>query len=153
QQLESGGIDAVVTYWHYAARLTAGDYDEIISVDDALERMGIVPAPALVGFVWDRDRIEPAAIERFRTSVISASHLLATDDNAWERLRSLMKAGSDAEFEALRDSYRNGIALDWSSDDTAAAARTHALLKDAGGEAFVDAAGEFDPQVFTGTDD
>ncbi|MEM7240214.1 MAG: ABC transporter substrate-binding protein, partial [Pseudomonadota bacterium] len=124
QQLDAGGIDAVVTYWHYAARLTAGEYDEIISVDDALERMGIVPAPALVGFVWDRDRIEPDAIDRFRASVMSASDLLATDDTAWERLRGLMKAGSDAEFEALRESYRKGISLDWTSDDTAAAART-----------------------------
>lgn len=153
QQLSAEGVDAVVTYWHYAARLMASGETEVIAVSDAIETLGIDPVPALVGFVWDRDRSDLDAITKFRRSVDAASARLAEVDTAWDQIRPLMKAADQAEFIALRDRYRDGIATRWTEADTQAAARTHALLTDAGGPAFVEAAGAYDPSVFLGPDD
>ena len=39
----------------------------------------------------------------------AAKELLATDDAAWERLRPMMNADDDAEFEALKAGFLAGI--------------------------------------------
>ena len=65
RELETGGVDAVSTYWHYAARLDAAGMREVIDVVGALDRLGIRPAPPLVGFVWDRGRSEPDTVAAF----------------------------------------------------------------------------------------
>lgn len=152
RQLETGGVDAVLTFWHYAARLAATGAEPLIAVADAIDRLGIDPAPALVGFIWDGSRTDQEAILRFRASVDAASAELQSSDAAWETLRPLMRVSSDAEYEALRDAYRAGIQTQWSNTDTDAANRLHRMMADVGGEAFIDAAGPFDGQVFIGSD-
>ncbi len=152
RQLETGGVDAVLTFWHYAARLAATGAEPVIAVSEAIDQLGIDPAPALVGFVWDGSRTDEDAIRRFRASVDAASARLEESDEAWETLRPIMRVSSDAEYQALRDAYRAGIQTTWSKTDTDAANRLHRVMADVGGAAFDDAAGPFDDQVFAGSD-
>jgi NitT/TauT family transport system substrate-binding protein len=148
QQLIDGSVDAISTYWNHAAKLEAQGMIRLIGVEDAMERIGIVPAPALIGFVWDAGAVEPEVMGAFRRSIAAAQDLLAADDAEWERLRPRLGAESDAEFTFLRDYFRAGIARGWRPEDTEAAAALHRLLVETGGDAFEAEAGSFDPALF-----
>lgn len=148
QQLLDGAVDAVSTYWHHAARLEAQGMTRLIAVDEALERIGIHPAPAMFGFIWNADAVEPALIEAFLGSVGAAHDILARSDAEWERLRPQLGASDDAEVHFLRDYFRAGIADSWRQVDTEAAAALHDLLVKMGGSAFAAEAGAFDPALF-----
>lgn len=153
QQLLDGAVDAVSTYWNHGAKLQAAGMTRLIGVDEAMVRLGIEPAPALIGFVWDADRTEGDLIRAFLGSVTAAQDILAKSDAEWERLRPRMEADSDAEFRYLRDYFRAGIARAWGAGDTAAAAALHRLLVETGGEVFAAEAGSFDPALFEARED
>jgi NitT/TauT family transport system substrate-binding protein len=153
QQLLDGAVDAVSTYWNHAAKLEAEGMTRLIGVDDAMARLGIEPAPALIGFVWDGGRVDADAMQAFLRSVAAAQDILAENDAEWERLRPRMETGSDAEFRFLRDYYRAGIARAWRAEDTRAAADLHRLLVETGGAAFAAEAGDFDPALFEAGED
>lgn len=148
RQLETGAVAAVATYWPFAARLEAAGMTRVIGIAEALDALGIRPAPALVGFIWRADGLSPALRDGFLRAVAEAGALMARDDATWERLRPLVKAADEAEFVALRDAYRAGIPGPWTAADTEAAVRLHALLLRQGGEAFGAGAGPFDADVF-----
>lgn len=153
RQLESGAVDAVSTYWHYAARLEAAGATRLLSVEDALARLGIEPAPPLIGFVWNADNLADRSglTDRFAKAVARAGEVLATEDAAWEDLRPRMKADSDAEFTLLRDYYREGIVTDWTAADTEASRKLHEALIGIGGQAYRKTSGPFVEQVFPAT--
>ena len=153
QQLLDGAVDAVSTYWNHAAKLEAEGMQRLIGVDEAMVRLGIEPAPALIGFVWNAERTPRDLIEAFLRSVAAAQDILAESDAEWERLRPRMEAESDAEFRFLRDYFRAGIARGWRPEDTAAAAALHRLLVETGGEVFAAEAGRFDPELFEAPED
>lgn len=111
EQLESGAIDALITFWQYAALLKAKGAREIMSVDDAARAMGLDADTPLVGYVysekWSHEH-DNAAI-KFAAASADAKALLATDDREWDRVRPLMNVKTDAEFEALKAGFRAGI--------------------------------------------
>ena len=86
QQLLGGAVDAVSTYWNHAAELEAAGMHRLIGVDEELARLGITPAPPLIGFVWHAGRVEQERVGRFLQSVAAAQDILAKDDAEWERL-------------------------------------------------------------------
>ena len=119
-----------------------------------LAGLDIVPAPPLIGFVWNPENLadRPGLIEAFGRAVVAASALLGTDDAEWERLRPKMNAASDAEFTLLRDYYRAGIVTDWTDEDTRAAEALHEALIGVGGQAYRNTSGPFIADVFAASD-
>lgn len=150
RQLEDGTVAAVSTFWHFVAKLEAKGMTPIVRIEDALQRLGIDPAPPLIGFVWDADRTESDSAVALLRAITDAGVILAKDDAAWDRLRGLMRVKSDAEFTALRDAYRAGIPGDWTPAETRSARKLYDLLTDRAGKAFTDRAGSFNPSVFPG---
>ncbi len=149
RQLTTGAVAAVSTFWHFAARLEAEGAATLTSASDAIGALGIAPAPALVGFVWDAARSDPATVAAMGRAVRAAGALMAADEAEWLRLRPLMQAEDDAAFAALRDAYRAGVVTQaWSAADTEAARALHATLIAAGGEGFGRIAGAFDADAF-----
>lgn len=153
QQLETGAVDAVSTYWHFAARLEAAGQTRVIGIDQALEQLGITPAPPLIGFVWNPENLadRPDLVARFARAAAAASEILAEDDSTWEALRPSMNAADDREFTLLRDYYRAGIVTDWTAADTAAAEKLHHALIGIGGQAYRKTSGPFVGAVFPAT--
>lgn len=149
RQLTDGSVSAVSTYWHFAARLEAAGAKPLVAIDDAMRRLGVAPAPPLIGFTWEAGKPEPAALQGFLQSVRAAGEILAAGDDAWAVLRPSMKTASDAEFAALRDAYRAGIIrADWTDADTAGAKALYDLMTLHGGAEFAATAGPFDAAVF-----
>jgi len=148
RQLDSGDVAGLSTFWHWAAKAEAAGHKRLIDVGGALAELGIEPAPALIGYVWDTARTDDALVSRFLRSVDAAKAKLASDDQAWEELRGRMKPKSEAEFAALRTRFREGITGPWTDVDTEAAQGLHALLSQDAPQDFRETLGQFDKAVF-----
>ncbi|MDJ0931748.1 ABC transporter substrate-binding protein [Breoghania sp.] len=53
KKLEQGELDAVLNYWHYAARLEAKGFRRILDANDAAIRLGAEGAISEIGYVFD----------------------------------------------------------------------------------------------------
>lgn len=154
-QIENGALDGVLTYWHFGARLRAAGYQTVMTVDDAMHGLGIKPAPPLVGFVRPQATNDKKRQRwnSFAKAVQETNTVLATSDEAWERLRGLMKVKSKEEFTTLRDTYRGGIISPWGKKQTDAAGALYALMKKVGGPKVIGADDVFDPSLFPANKD
>jgi len=154
KQAVDGEMAGAINYWHFMAKMKAAGMRELISVSDAAEALGLDPETPLLGYVFKGEMLaeQPELVRAFAAASRQAKELLATDDQAWERLRPLMRAGSDAEFEELKAGYRAGIpAPDGVAREDAAA--FFALMAELGGRDLVGAATELPEGVFVGHED
>ena len=150
EQLRLGRIDAVLTYWNFAARLDAEGFVRMTDVTRVMADLGVTPPPPLVGFVWRETltKTSSAQLSGFFRAVDAANATLKTSDAAWERLRPTMQVTSDAEFGRLRDYFRAGVPTPWGRAELAAAQKLYALFADLGGAEFVGPHPRFDPDLF-----
>jgi NitT/TauT family transport system substrate-binding protein len=151
EEIRAGRIDAVLNFWTYAARLTGSGYRSVLSITDVMKDLGIDPVPALVGFIW-KEKLEATdggRITAFLSAVREANALLLAKDEAWERLRPIVKPGSDGEFKALIASYRSGIPVrDWGAGETASASKLMQVLVEAGDAELMGKGTHFDAKLF-----
>lgn len=154
EELRSGRIDACLNFWTFAARLEAAGFRPLITADDMMAKLGIDPAPPLVGFIWkeEAERTKAKELAAFFAAVEQGSRVLATSDEAFERLRPLMRANSDAEYFALKAYYRSGIPKPWTPALTEAAERLFNLLVELGETELVGGT-KFDAKLFDGAGD
>jgi NitT/TauT family transport system substrate-binding protein len=131
----SGELDGAINFWHFMAKMTADGMRTLVSVDDAATALGLDPETPLLGYVLKEETIaaHPGIADKLAAASRQAKELLATDDAAWERLKPMMRAGSDAEYEALIAGWRAGIPAP-GPVDRAAADRMFQLMAELGGE-------------------
>lgn len=135
-KLVQGELDAVLTYWNFAARLEAQGYVQAIAVADCAVALGLPPRLGLIGFVF---REEWAAgtgsgIDGFLAATVAAQRILAAAPAEWDAIRPLMGAPDDQLFERLRARFVAGVMTP--ADDAAqekSAAALFALLRHTGG--------------------
>ncbi len=149
-KLTGGELDAVLTFWTFAARLEAQGCREVISVNDCAGLLGLTRLPPMVGFVfhesWARDNL--AAVNGFFAAVTEAERLLAGDDAAWGLVRPLMDAPDPALFAALRRRFLAGIAVPPAAEQARDAAAVLAVLLRAGGKRATGGVTELPPGLF-----
>jgi NitT/TauT family transport system substrate-binding protein len=151
EEIRAGRIDAVLNFWTYAARLTGSGFRSVLTISDVMKDLGIDPVPALVGFIWKEklEATEGARIAAFLSAVREANALLLTKDEPWERLRPIVKPGSDGEFKALIASYRSGIPeRGWGAGETASAEKLMQVLVEAGDAELMGKGTHFDAKLF-----
>ncbi|WP_282606026.1 ABC transporter substrate-binding protein [Pelagibius sp. Alg239-R121] len=159
EQLRTGRLDAVLTFWPYAARLEAGGATRLFDVSDLVKDLGVTQPTALIGYVF-RERLlneRPGAVEAFFGAVSATNVLLEKSDSEWKRLRPAMRAKSDAEFEALKSGFRQGMAMPFAGAeeggedqdrDRKDAELLFGILATVGGEKLVGRNVTFDPNTF-----
>ena len=150
QQIEAGALDAVLTYWHFAARLEAKGFEQLLGVEDAVRQLGIETEVPQLGYVFFEAWAEanPELVQAFADASREAKALLRTSDAEWERIRPLTRAEDDATFAALKARFREGIPDHWGEAERADAARLYDLLAKLGGEELVGRAAELQPGTF-----
>jgi NitT/TauT family transport system substrate-binding protein len=134
EKLGTGEIDAVITFWHFAAKLRANGGRDVATVADAAKSLGLDTETPLLGYVYSEKWSMEHGNAAWKLAAASADAklLLATDDKEWDRLRPMMNVKTDAEFEALKAGFRAGIPK--SSDvNPAAAGQLFKVLADIGG--------------------
>jgi NitT/TauT family transport system substrate-binding protein len=115
QGLKRGQLDAIVTYWHFAARLTGeqtgeGGWRSAFGMTDLLVAMNLDPNLPVLGYVFPEQwaNEHKALVDRFAGSVAEAKAELAARPLAWERLRPLLQNPEPGVFNALRDGFISG---------------------------------------------
>jgi NitT/TauT family transport system substrate-binding protein len=134
-KLEQGGLDAVLTYWNFAAALEAADLRPLITVSACAEALGLPAHPPLIGYVFKQSWAEQNGklIDGFLAASAAAEALLARSDAAWDTVRPLMHADNDRLFLRLRAGFRAGIVDASPAAEAAAADRLFAILHELGG--------------------
>lgn len=132
-----GETDASINFWHLSAKMEAAGMRELMSVTDAAEALGLDPETPLLTFVMDGEfaTAHPDLVQGLYRASRDAKDLLM-EDAAWEDIRPMMNAETDAEFEALQAGYRAGIPSE-GPVDTEAAGRMLGFMADLGGEELV----------------
>ncbi len=150
EQLRTGDLDAVLTFWPYAARLETAGHRRLSDVGSLLKDLGISEPQALVGYVFRKELIgrNPAGLREFFTAIDRTNAVLGSSEAAWRRLRPLMKVQNDAEFEALKTGYRSGIPALSQPPDIEAAGKLFDILVSVGGEMLVGPGTLFDQDIF-----
>lgn len=139
EKFASGELDAVLSYWHYVARLEAAGHRRLYEVAQAQEDLGVSRDVPQLGYVCRGEVIaeKPDTVRAFAAASRAAKDILAEDDAEWQRIRPLMKAEDDVVFETLVRRYREGIVRSWGEKERAEAAKLFAVLAELGGEKLV----------------
>ena len=139
EKFKSGELDAVINYWHYAARLEAGGDKRLLDVTQAQEGLGVPADTPQLGYVFREQWADehPDLVQAFARASRAAKVIMDESDEEWERLRELTRAEDDATLDALKRRYREGIVRSWGERERAAAGQLYAVLAELGGEQLV----------------
>lgn len=141
-----GGLDGAINYWHFMAKMDAAGMRRLVSTADAAQALGLDPDAPLLGYVLRGDA-DPALLDGLAAASRDAKALLGRDDAAWERLRPIMNAADDAQFEALVAGWREGIPEAGPVDEEAAS-RMLTLMSELGGPDLMGGVTELPEGVF-----
>ncbi|KLK93641.1 ABC transporter substrate-binding protein [Microvirga vignae] len=150
EELARGRIDAVLTYWHYAARLEASGASVFLTVADMILRLGLDGDVPMLGYAF-RDEWaerEGAVLEGFVAASRQAKALLAASKEEWIRLAPQIGSDDPAVLRALQAGFRAGIPDRWSEDERQAASDLYAILVRIGGDKLVGRAKILDAKTF-----
>jgi NitT/TauT family transport system substrate-binding protein len=150
EQFTQGRLDAILTYWQFAARLEAKGARRLLGMDEVMTELGIAEPVPLVGYVLSEGwaRRNGAATASFFRACRDADEILAKSDDEWRVIAPLTGAADGAELERLRDAFRRGIPRGADSVYRAAAERLYALFAAIGGEALVGSSATLPPGTF-----
>lgn len=131
QQLMQGRMDAVLTYWHFAARLEAQGYQQILDGKAILTGLGIKQDVPSLGYVFKQSwaNQHKAALEHFLTAAKQAKDKLCTSNEAWTKVLPLTKADDAATQIKLRERYCAGRVTEWGTAEQQAAGQIYTLLR------------------------
>ncbi|UVO17135.1 ABC transporter substrate-binding protein [Stutzerimonas stutzeri] len=112
QALRRGQLDALLTFWHFSARMRGeGGVQSAFGLADLLKSLEFDAHLPVLGYLFP----EPWAqsnedlLQRFARALRQTKDELAREPQHWQALRPLMRAENDAVFAALRDSFVEGI--------------------------------------------
>lgn len=134
-KLMQGELEAVLTYWNFAARLEAAGFNQMISVTDCAGKLGMVGPLCLIGFVFHENWADQnqAAISGFLAAAADADSLLASSDEEWHKVRPLMNAPQDTLFNSFKRRFVDGIAHPSVAEQQRTAAQLFDVLLRTGG--------------------
>src|SRR5918996_2492378 len=139
EKFKSGELDAVINYWHYAARLEAEGHKRLLDVTEAQESLGVPADTPQLGYVFREEWADQHAglVKAFARASQAAKAIMDESDEEWERLRPLTQAENDAALDALKRRYREGIVRSWGEQERQAAGKLYGVLAELGGEELV----------------
>ncbi len=147
EQVAAGRLDAVLTYWPFAARAEAAGQRRVLAMEDAVEALGIPPGVPFLGWVFS-DAFAArngAAVQGLIDASAKARSILVESDAEWDRIAPLTGTSGPDELARLRSWYRRGALGHW---DLAATARLYDILAAIGGPALVGPAAHLAPGTF-----
>ncbi len=148
---QRGEMDAVLTFWHYQARLLADEKNrKILDAKALMKELGIDPGVPINGWIFKVDwaRTNPKLIKGFLEASRQAAEIMRTSDNEWRRLKKLMKPEEKAAFEVLKAEYRSGIPSSFGKKEVEGAKKLFAVLRELGGSDLVGRAKELPSETF-----
>lgn len=130
EQLKQNRVDAALTYWHFAARLEAEGYRQVLSERDILKGLGFAENVPSLGYVFKESwgKSHKQALNRFFKASNEAKQSICSDDKVWQKVIPLSKADNVATQNKLRQRFCEGTVAQWGSPEQQAAGRIYSLL-------------------------
>jgi NitT/TauT family transport system substrate-binding protein len=131
EQIKQKRVDAVLTYWHFAARLEAQGYRQLIDGRGLLKGLGVTENVPSIGYVFRQswaEKNQQAIISFFKASK-QAKNSLCTSDQAWQKVLPLLHADDVLTQSKLRQRYCEGVVVEWGEKEQKAARQIYTLLR------------------------
>lgn len=150
EQLAAGRLDAVLTYWPFAARGEAAGMRAVLDMAHVLAALGVPERLPMLGYVFSGSWAEQHSQElnAFLASAREARAILATSDAEWDRIAPLTGVANAVELDKLRSWYRRGISKPWNETALQAAEHLYDLLRSIGGPDLVGSGTHLAPGTF-----
>lgn len=134
EQLQQGKLDAVLTYWNYAAKLEARGYREVVDGRGILRGLGITADVPALGYIFREDwaRSNGAALSGFFAAAEAAKSRICDSDETWKKLLPLTLEPDEKVQGALRRHYCAGRVTVFGEAERQAAAEIYRLIREAG---------------------
>ncbi len=131
QQILKGRVDAIINYWHFAAKLEAQGYKQLLSGKEILQQLGINAEVPSLGYVFNRRwaKQHKTIVKQFLHATQQAKNQLCQQDNVWQQIIPLTKVKDMATQNTLRQRYCAGRVKQWGVKEQQAAARIYTLLR------------------------
>jgi NitT/TauT family transport system substrate-binding protein len=132
EQLKENRVDAVLTYWHFAARLEPQGYRKILDGKTLLSDLGIKEDVPSLGYVFKQSWAteHKAVLDHFFAATQHAKDKLCestkTDNTLWHAATQL---SPHDEASPLRERYCAGRITQWSVNEQKAAERIYSILR------------------------
>lgn len=129
QALRRGQADALLTFWQFSARMRGeGGVRTAFALEDLLASLELEQQLPVLGYLFAESWAaqHENLLTRFDRALRQTKAQLAEAPAHWQVIRPLLRAEDDGVFEALRDSFIDGIPLPL---DEARIAQLHQLLR------------------------
>lgn len=133
-----GDYAGAINFWHFLAKMKASGMRELLSVEEAGKALGLDTNTPLLGYYLRESFLDehPGLAQSLFAASRDAKDLLASSDEAWEKIRPMMNAKTDAQFEQLKADWIGGIPAR-GPVDTEAAGKMLSLMAELGGAELV----------------
>ncbi|UOA09165.1 ABC transporter substrate-binding protein [Methylobacter sp. S3L5C] len=131
EQIKQDRVDAVLTYWHFAARLEAQGYRKIIDGQGILKALGINENVPSIGYVFKQSWAEnhKQVVSDFFKASKQAKNQLCTSDAAWLKIIPLLHTDDVSTQALMRQRYCEGGIEQWGEREEQAATRIYTMLR------------------------
>ncbi|SNS74720.1 ABC transporter substrate-binding protein [Antarctobacter heliothermus] len=129
-----GDLQGAINFWHFLAKMKVAGMEEVISVETAGKALGLNTDTPLLGYYMKESFLaeNPGLAQALYDASRDAKDLLASDDAAWETIRPIMNAKTDAQFDQLKSDWLAGTPAR-GPVDIDGANKMLALMNDLGG--------------------
>lgn len=150
EKARQGEVDAVLTYWNFAAELETAGFRRALAVEDVMRALGARNPIAIVGYTFDeRFAAQPhGAVDRFLDIARQAKEMLAGSEAEWRRLAPRIGARDPESLALYRTRYAEGIVRRPIAEQEADARALFQAVAEIGGTELVGAARALDPGTF-----
>jgi NitT/TauT family transport system substrate-binding protein len=134
QQLAEQRIDALLTYWQFAARLENQGYRQLLSGEDIISQLGITESVPSLGYVFKTDwaKQHKTALQAFFDTTQTARDQLCNDNAAWQKISNLTETTDPTTQQQLRQHYCAGRVSQWTAANRSAAENIYQQLHQLG---------------------
>lgn len=131
QQILHNRVDAIINYWHYAAKLEAKGYRQIINTKEILFQLGIEAQVPILGYVFNRSwaNQNKTLMSNFIKSTQLAKNMICQEDRVWRQIIPLVKTKDVLTQNKLRKLYCQGLVKQWGEKEQQAAAKLYTILR------------------------
>ena len=115
QQLLNQRIDALLTYWQFAARLEAQGYRQLLSGEEMIRALGVKETIPSLGYVFKQSWADQnkSALQQFLKTAQTAKNALCDSQQAWQKIAKLTETEDPATQQQLRTRYCQGRITQW----------------------------------------
>ncbi|MCH9698948.1 MAG: ABC transporter substrate-binding protein [Gammaproteobacteria bacterium] len=130
QQLLNNRLDALLTYWHYAARLESQGFKTLLNGKQLLNALGFQQTIPTLGYVfsenWANENREQ--VIKFLKISYQAKNLICNSDQIWNSIAPLTRTENQQTQQLIRQRYCQGRISQWGDSEKLAASKIYRLI-------------------------